>query len=81
MQVICRARLKLGHKVKVERPGLLGFGVDQQAPATDVVGEHDQAGKDILEEPCAEPVALVVDVDGKPGQKGDRLRVAPAPFA
>jgi hypothetical protein len=55
--------------------------VHEQAPATNVVGDLDQAGKDILEEAGPEPVALMVDVDAKPGQKGDRLRVATGSFA
>jgi hypothetical protein len=67
--------------VEVEIPCLLGLGVNKQAPATDVVGDLDEAGKGVLEEAAPEPVALVVDVHAKPGQKGDRLRVATGPFA
>jgi hypothetical protein len=55
--------------------------VDEQAPATDVVGEPDQAGEDVLEQARPEPVALVVDVDAEPGQQGDRLRVPTGPLA
>jgi hypothetical protein len=81
MQVVGGARLELRHKVEVEAPCLLGLGVNKQAPATDVVGDLDEASKDVLEQAAPEPVALVVDVDAKPGQKGDRLRVATGSFA
>jgi hypothetical protein len=55
--------------------------VDEKAPATDVVGELDQAGEDVLEQARPEPVALVVDVDAEPGQQSDRLRVPTGPLA
>jgi hypothetical protein len=81
MQVVSGARLKLGHKVEVEVPRLSGLGVNKQAAATDVIGDLDEAGKDILEEAGSKPVAFVVDVDAQPGQKSDRLKVATGSFA
>ena len=40
VQVVGRAGLELGHEVEVGIPRLLRLGVDEQAPATDVVGER-----------------------------------------
>jgi hypothetical protein len=81
VHVVGRAGLELGYEVEVEIWRLLGFGVNEQAPATDVVGELDQADEDVLEQAGPEPVALVVDVDAEPGQQSDRLRVATGALA
>ena len=55
--------------------------MDEQAPATDVGGELDEAGEDVLEQARPEPFALVVDIDTEAGQQSDRLRVATGPLA
>jgi hypothetical protein len=81
VHVVGRAGLELGYEVKVEISRLFGLGVDEKAPATDVVGELDQPGEDVLEQAGPEPVALVVDVDAEPGQQSDRLRVPTRPLA
>jgi hypothetical protein len=54
--------------VKVEVSCVFGLGVDEQPPATDVLGELQQAGEDVLEEAGSEPVALVAYVDAEPGK-------------
>jgi hypothetical protein len=68
VHVVGRAGLELGYEVKVEISRLFRLGVDDKAPATDVVSELDQTDEDVLEQAGPESVALMIDVDAEPRQ-------------
>jgi len=68
VHVVGRAGLEFRYEVKVEISRLFGLGVDDKAPATDLVAELDQTDEDVLEQAGPESVALMIDVDAEPRQ-------------
>ena len=76
VQLIGRAVLELGHEVTIEVAGVVRLGVHQQATTTDVVGQLEQPGEDVLQQCRAETATLVSDVDAEPGEQRDGLRVS-----
>lgn len=81
MKLVCRASLEFGDEMEVEVAGLLGLGVDEQAPAADLVGQLDQAGEDVSEQPSAQPSKFVVHIHSDTGQENDRREIAPCSLA
>lgn len=76
VQIVGRARLELGDQVKIEGAGRRRLGVHQEAATADVLRQFEQACKDVLEEACAEPAALMCGVDTEASEQRHGLRVS-----
>lgn len=81
MEIVGGRRLELWHQVDVEVLGLLGLGVEEQAPTADLLAQLEGPGDHVLQQPRAEASPLVVDVDSEACEQGDRLGVSPDPLA
>lgn len=81
MEFVSRADLEFGDEVQVERASIVGFCVDEERSAADVVGECNEAFERIHEECGAESTPLVVNVDAETSEERDGLRVTTATFA
>jgi hypothetical protein len=76
VKLVSRAWLELGHSVEVKCTRLSGLGMNEEAPAADVVGKLDEAGEDVLQKGCSESFALVADVYAETCEQSNGLRVA-----
>lgn len=81
MELVSRADLELGDEVYVERVSIVGFCVDEERSAADVVGECNEAFERIHEECGAESTPFVVNVDAETSEERDGLRVTTGTFA
>ncbi len=81
MKFVGRTWLELGYEMSVEIAGVSGFGVDEQASATNVVREFGEPGEDVLQHAGRKARALVVDVHAEPSEEGYRLGIATGTLA
>ncbi len=81
MEFVGGAWLELGYEMKVEVAGIGGFGVYKQASTANVVGEFNEAGKDVLEHSGAKTCTLVVEVYAEASQQSDWLGIAAGTLA
>ena len=77
---VCGAVFELGDEVPVEVAGVAGFGVDEECPTADLIGEDEESQEHVLGHAGAESSALMTDVHPEAGQEGDGLGVAPTSF-
>jgi hypothetical protein len=67
LQIVGRARFKLGNKVQIEVASLAGLGVDQETSAADLRRQFAHAREHVLQERSAKSSSPVVQVDTQPG--------------
>lgn len=75
MERIGGGRLDRRADAAVERRGILGFGVDQQAPDADALGHGCDLQERIGNQTRAETLALLFDIDAEPREDDDRQGV------
>jgi hypothetical protein len=81
VKFVSGAWLELGYEMLVEVAGVGGFGVDEQASATNVVREFGEPSEDVLEHAGCKAAALVVDVHAESSEEGYRLGIAAGTLA
>ena len=66
VELVGRALLELRYQMHVERPRVIRFSVHQQSTTADAVADGGRPLHDIAQEACAEPPALVMEIDAEP---------------
>jgi hypothetical protein len=68
--------LEAGNEMEIEIPGMLALGVDEKTSTTDRGSEFGHPADDVLEQPYAQTVALVTDIDTEARQERYGLRIS-----
>ncbi len=74
MQGVSWGRLELRDQMQVEGSGVVGFGVNQQAPAADSPSRSRRSPHDVCQESCPQPLPFVAGRHSEPREQCDRLR-------
>ena len=67
--------LEAGNEMEIEIPGMVALGVDEKASTPDCGSEFGHPADDVLEQPYAQTMALVTDIDTETGKERYGLRI------